>query len=72
MQVVAYMASNVINKRVIRPRFPKILYKIVAKIVAKIVTKDVTSPKQLLYVRRNVTCDDVIYRPFRTLIHENS
>ena len=69
MQVVAYMASNVINKRVIRPRFPlKILY----KIVAKIVTKDVTSPKQLLYVRRNVTCDDVIYRPFRTLIHENS
>ena len=52
------------------PQLPKILYKIVqfgedCKIV--------TSPKQLLYVTRYVTCDHVIRRSFRTLIpvHEN-
>ena len=26
--------------------------------------------KQLLYVKGDVTCDHVIYRPFRTLIHK--
>ena len=30
-----------------------------------------TSSKQLLYITCGVTCDHVILRPFRTLIHEN-
>ena len=50
------------------PQLPKILYKIVQ------FSKDckiVTSPKHLLYATRGVTCDHVICRSFRTLIHKN-
>ena len=31
--------------------------------------KIVTLPKQLLYITRDITCDHVIYKPSRTLIH---
>ena len=51
------------------PILPKILYKIVATIFQD--CKIVTLPEQLLYVAHDVTCGHMIYRPFRTLIHEN-
>ena len=50
------------------PSLPKILYNIVPSLKfgedCKIV---ITSPKQLLYVTHDVTCNHVIYRRFRTL-----
>ena len=53
---------TLITSRSIGPLLPKILYKEDCKIVTKIVT----SPKQLLYVTHDVTCNHVNRRPFRT------
>ena len=54
-------------------QLPKILYKIVQslKFGAAEDCKIATLSKQLLYITRDVTCDHVMYRHYRTLIHEN-
>ena len=54
---------------------PKILYKTVQSLkfgeIVRLYQKTVTLPKQLLYITCDFTCDHVICRPYRTLIHGN-